>query len=254
MDTPRLAAHVRRSVVPRGRPRHTGQPPMVRGSRHATHRFASTRGEKSHDRAMVSDRKNRLSRASIVGLGALLVSMSAVPAVSASPEKPEAFVRRVYARYVNDGPGIQMARPDGTPFYAAVLLDAFATDSAGNASSIDWDPLCNCQTWEKLRIKSVAMAAEQSDSVKARLRRQSWIDHHGHADFVEDASRMADRRRRREGRGEHFGVVAGHEPASEPRCSAKRNGPLPAEALTVVGRRSEDPRGSPDPAVGVMRP
>ena len=95
-----------------------------------------------------------------------------VPALAAPAETPEAFVRRVYARYGDKGPGVPTTRPAGTPFYAAALLDAFAKDqklAGGEVGSIDGDPVCDCQDWGKLRVRQVAITPGQNGAVLARV-------------------------------------------------------------------------------------
>jgi hypothetical protein len=98
---------------------------------------------------------------------------TALPALAAPAESPEAFVRRVYARYARDkGPGVSTERPAGTPYFAAPLLDAFAKDQElahGEVGAIDADPVCDCQDWGKLRVKQVAVTPGQGGAVLARV-------------------------------------------------------------------------------------
>ncbi len=102
-----------------------------------------------------------------------LLVLTALPAMAASIEKPETFVRRVYARYRTDGPGLPMERPGGSAFYTGALLDAFAKDSAlanGEIGAIDSDPICVCQDYENLRVTAVAIENGEADTVKARVK------------------------------------------------------------------------------------
>ena len=93
--------------------------------------------------------------------------------LSAAAEAPEAFVRRVYARYkTSDAPGVPTDRKGGVPFYATALLDAFAKDeelSHGEVGAIDGDPICDCQDYGNLRVKSVAITKGEADTVKAQV-------------------------------------------------------------------------------------
>lgn len=87
-------------------------------------------------------------------------------------ETPEQFVRRVYAHYHRDGPGVSTSRPDGTPYYAPALLDAFAKDSEashGEVGAIDSDPLCACQDYGDLKITRISVAAANADTAKAQV-------------------------------------------------------------------------------------
>ena len=120
----------------------------------------------------------KLARTVLTGLaGVVMVSTVSLgtqrTAVSPSTETPEAFVRRVYAQYRTfDSPGVPTDRPGGTRFYTAVLLDAFAKESAsvhGEVGVIDADPLCACQAYENLRVKGVAVTAGETGAVRAKV-------------------------------------------------------------------------------------
>ena len=111
-------------------------------------------------------------RTSRAGLAAALLLATALPALAAPPETPETFVRRVYALYRTGGPGVPTDRPGGTPFYTAALLDAFATEEKlahGEVGAIDGDPICDCQDFGKVRVKTVAVTPGEADTVKARV-------------------------------------------------------------------------------------
>ena len=64
-------------------------------------------------------------------------------------------------------------RPAGTRFYTAELLDAFAKDrelAHGEVGAIDSDPVCNCQDWDKLRIRHLAVTPGAAGRVTA------WVE------------------------------------------------------------------------------
>ena len=103
------------------------------------------------------------------GLGLLLVAT--LPALAAPAETPEGFVRRVYARYRANGPGVLTTRPAGTALYTAALLDAFAKDedaAHGEVGSIDGDPICGCQDYD-LRVKQLRVDPGEADTMVARV-------------------------------------------------------------------------------------
>jgi hypothetical protein len=102
----------------------------------------------------------------------LPVGAVANPKGSGADETPDAFVRRVYARYHSSGPGVSTERPAGTPYYSAQLLDAFAKDvelAKGEVGAIDGDPICSCQDYGNLRVKSVTISEAGPDAAKARV-------------------------------------------------------------------------------------
>ena len=109
----------------------------------------------------------------LLSLTTLLLLSTALPTLAAPAETPEAFVRRVYARYrMSEAPGVPADRKGGAPLYAAALLDAFARDqelSQGEVGAIDGDPIFDCQDYCKLRVRSVAITKGEAHTVKARV-------------------------------------------------------------------------------------
>jgi hypothetical protein len=116
------------------------------------------------------------ARAWIVGYALMTLlagSVAAAPGAQApADEKPDAFVRRVYALYGAHGGSVPMERPAGAQYYAPEMLDAFAKDvelAKGEVGAIDGDPICDCQDNGKLRVKSVAITGSEPGLVRARV-------------------------------------------------------------------------------------
>lgn len=108
----------------------------------------------------------------IARLAATILLSATLPALAAPTETPETFVRRVYALYHDKGPGVSTSRPEGTRFFSAALLDAFAKDEEmahGEVGTIDADPICACQDFGKLRVRRVTVTSAGVDRVKARV-------------------------------------------------------------------------------------
>lgn len=108
----------------------------------------------------------------VAALAVMMVLPTVFPTRAAPTEKPETFVHRVYARYRANGPNVLTTRPEGTPYYAATLLDEFAKDEAlahGEVRAIDSDPLCSCQDHGTVEVKAIAISAGSVDTVKARV-------------------------------------------------------------------------------------
>ena len=101
-----------------------------------------------------------------------LTVLTALPVPAAFDETPEAFVRRVYARYGGaKGPGVATDRKGGAPFYSKDMLDGFAASEAvgdGDVGPIDYDPICGCQDYKNLRLKTVTV--EKADESAATVR------------------------------------------------------------------------------------
>lgn len=112
------------------------------------------------------------TRSALATFAATILVSATLPSLAAPSETPEAFVRRVYALYRDKGPGVSTSRPEGTPFFSAALLDAFAKDEElahGEVGAIDADPICACQDFGKLRVKRVTVTPAAADTVKARV-------------------------------------------------------------------------------------
>jgi hypothetical protein len=113
------------------------------------------------------------SETTFARLMASLFLFTSPPALAASAETPETFVRRVYSLYRTfDDPGVPMDRTGGAAFYTTTLLDAFAKDvelAHGQIGAIDSDPICACQAYGPLRIRKVAIIGGAADTVKAQV-------------------------------------------------------------------------------------
>lgn len=117
---------------------------------------------------------NARIRSALTRCGAFGLVFVAFPAIAAPAETPEAFARRVYARYrTSDAPGVPTDRKGGAPYYTAALLDLFAKDEDilhDEVGAIDADPICACQDHGTVRVRSVDITPGQADTVEARVR------------------------------------------------------------------------------------
>lgn len=117
---------------------------------------------------------NTRLRSALTSFGAFGLVFVALPAIAAPAETPEAFARRVYARYrTSDAPGVPTDRKGGAPYYTAAMLDLFARDEDilhGEVGAIDADPICACQDHGTVRVKSVEITPGEAETVQARVR------------------------------------------------------------------------------------
>lgn len=101
------------------------------------------------------------------------VSLTSLPAPppQASTDGAEAYVRALYASYAagDDAEPWSGARVWSRRMEALVRRDAeLATD---DLPYLDADPICNCQDWENLTVRSVALSPARPDgSVEATVR------------------------------------------------------------------------------------
>ena len=99
-------------------------------------------------------------------------SMAATAPSAADSASAEQFLRRVYASYANDGPGVPSDKLQESDVYDAsliALMEADQDNAAGEVGFLDGDPLCDCQDWGDIRIQSLALTALEGDRLKASL-------------------------------------------------------------------------------------
>lgn len=93
-------------------------------------------------------------------------------AAQASPDEADAFVRALYASYSDsdDADPWSGAQVWSRRMNALIERDrALAAD--GDLPYLDADPICNCQDWENLSVRSVALSPVRADgSVEATVR------------------------------------------------------------------------------------
>jgi hypothetical protein len=78
----------------------------------------------------------------------------------AARETPEAFVRALYAQYAPPGAGEAPPPPGQDPIYDRMLNAMIRADfekAAGEAPSLNYDPICGCQDGGAFTLDSVAI-------------------------------------------------------------------------------------------------
>lgn len=105
--------------------------------------------------------------------GAPTATLTSMPLVSpqASSAGAESFVRALYASYAegDDAHPWSGARVWSRRMHGLVQRDAELAD--GDLPYLDADPICSCQDWESLTVRSVALSPVRSDgSVEATVR------------------------------------------------------------------------------------
>lgn len=109
----------------------------------------------------------------VKGVGLVAMTLSAAPLTAAEPAGARAFAERIIAQEL--GPNADIAGPGFAPLLTARLRAAIKADTAGpEIGNLDYDPLCQCQDPEglKLRVLSVAgNAAAAAVRLEIRLGR-----------------------------------------------------------------------------------
>jgi hypothetical protein len=117
--------------------------------------------------------RHRVLRFAVVAL------IAAVPVTGrARAETPEGFLHRLYAPYEKG----HAPNPTGriaASIFAPPLLALIRRDEAlahGEVGSLDYDPICSCQDYGRLKSLTITAAAPVNDSVKATVSFRSFND------------------------------------------------------------------------------
>ncbi|MGD0189169.1 MAG: DUF3828 domain-containing protein [Rhizomicrobium sp.] len=87
---------------------------------------------------------------------------------AASSDSPESFLRHLYAQYAPGKRQVAFDYPDAGSIVDASMLALLHRDqqaAKGEVGALDYDPICQCQDWEALKVVSVRVIS--SDDQKA---------------------------------------------------------------------------------------
>ncbi|MGA0543931.1 DUF3828 domain-containing protein [Brevundimonas sp. VNH65] len=109
-----------------------------------------------------------------LSLGLVLTSGAASPAAAQSVEaSAEAFVREIYAGYAAAEAEDAAPPEDRPPMWSrrmAALIDRDIELAKDDLPFLDADPICNCQDWEGIAVRSVRTRAMGRGRVEAVVR------------------------------------------------------------------------------------
>lgn len=100
------------------------------------------------------------------------LSLAATNPAAADTAVAERFLRTIYAGYSPDGPGVPNKILKESDVYDASLIALMKADqdaADGEVGYLNGDPLCACQDWGDIRIKSLAFAVVEGDRLKASV-------------------------------------------------------------------------------------
>jgi hypothetical protein len=101
-------------------------------------------------------------------LAMVTLCILALPAagIAAQTDSPENFLRHLYAQYAPGKNPVAFDYPDAAPLVDASLLALLHRDqeaAKGEVGAIDYDPVCQCQDWEALKIVSLRVTPSGAD-------------------------------------------------------------------------------------------
>jgi hypothetical protein len=109
----------------------------------------------------------------LLGRAVLLAALlAAPPAQAAPPETPRAFTQRLYQAYGHGEPDVLGARAPVifAPRLLALIRHDQASTPAGDVGTLDWDPVCDCQDDDGMRVARLDIQDRGAGRAVARVR------------------------------------------------------------------------------------
>ncbi|WP_298161617.1 DUF3828 domain-containing protein [Brevundimonas sp.] len=91
---------------------------------------------------------------------------------AAAGEGPEAFVRTIYAQYVNGGPQGEQPAPGQDPMFSRTMNALIGADfraANGEVPTLNYDPLCACQDQGEFVVAAMAVAQSDPNTAEANV-------------------------------------------------------------------------------------
>ena len=91
---------------------------------------------------------------------------------AAAGEGPEAFVRTIYAQYVNGGPQGEQPAPGQDPMFSRTMNALIGTDfraANGEVPTLNYDPFCACQDQGDFVVTATAVAQSDPNNAEASV-------------------------------------------------------------------------------------
>ncbi|MFJ3263294.1 hypothetical protein ACIPK7_23825 [Pseudomonas sp. NPDC086581] len=91
---------------------------------------------------------------------------------AADTASAERFLRQIYASYTPDGPGVPNGKLKETDVFDASLIALMKADqeaAGGELGYLGGDPLCDCQDWGDIKVKSLDFDAVDDERIKAQV-------------------------------------------------------------------------------------
>lgn len=116
--------------------------------------------------------KNRVLVVAAALFAQVMSAAGAAPAQSPA-QSPEQFVRALYAQYVPGGKPTAFDYPEAARIVDSEMLALLRRDRdstpKGDEGAIDSDPVCQCQDWGSLKIRSLQIKAADKDRSSATV-------------------------------------------------------------------------------------
>ena len=105
-----------------------------------------------------------------IALALILAGISAAQAVDPTAASAEQFLRGLYAKYTHNGKPTPFVYPDAKTIADADMMALLKHDrdkSNGEVGAMDSDPICRCQDWEAIKVKSLTVTMQSASAANA---------------------------------------------------------------------------------------
>jgi hypothetical protein len=100
----------------------------------------------------------------------LFLGTAAARAGEPTAASAEQFLRGLYAKYTHNGKPTPFVYPDAKNIADAGMMALLKRDrdkSNGEVGAMDSDPICRCQDWESIKVKSVQVRMQGTNAANA---------------------------------------------------------------------------------------
>lgn len=112
------------------------------------------------------------SASATAGASAATGPVSRDQVYAAAGEGPEAFVRAIYAQYVNGGPQGEQPAPGQDPMFSRTMNALIGADfraANGEVPTLNYDPFCVCQDQGDFVVTATAVAKADANTAEANV-------------------------------------------------------------------------------------
>ena len=102
----------------------------------------------------------------------LAAGVSAAQAAEPTAASAEQFVRGLYAKYTHNGKPTPFVYPDAHNIADSGMMALLKHDkdkSNGEVGAMDSDPICRCQDWEAIKVKSLSVTMQGGNAAAAAV-------------------------------------------------------------------------------------
>jgi len=115
----------------------------------------------------------RMMKWTFIAALAFVLPVASGEVYAGAGDSAETFVRGLYVKYTPNGHPVAFSYPDAKPIVDAPMLQWLHQDQVkanGEVGALDFDPVCQCQDWEHLKVDSVQSISGGPGSATVEVR------------------------------------------------------------------------------------